>query len=184
MASIKKRGAYWRVQVRRKGYPQQSQSFDTKTQAEAWARMIEGDMDRGTFVAPDESDHTTLAVALERYWEDIASKKRHPAQERQRINHWLRQPLSASYLRNLRGADFAKYRDARREAGRAENTIRLELALVSHLFEIARKEWGMETLLNPLKNIRKPSGSRERDRRLHLGEYERIKRALLECDRR
>lgn len=182
MASITKRGSYWRVQIRRKGYPPQAHTFDTKSKAEAWARMVERDMDSGAFVIPDESDHTTLAQALERYWKDIASKKRHPSQERQRINHWLRQPLSASFLRNLRGADFAKYRDARRAAGRAENTIRLELALVSHLFEIARKEWGMETLLNPLKNIRKPSGSNERDRRLRPGEYERIKRALLDSD--
>ena len=44
----------------------------------------------------------------------------------------------------------------RRAAGGAENTIRLELVLVSHLFEIARKEWGMGNLLNPLKNIPSP----------------------------
>lgn len=57
--------------------------------------------------------------------------------------------------------------------------MRLELALVSHLFEIARKEWGMEGLMNPLKNIRKPSGSDERDRRLRDGEYEILAAALL-----
>lgn len=50
--------------------------------------------------------------------------------------------------------------------------------MVSHLFETARKEWGMEGLMNPLKNIRKPSGSKERDRRLLPGEYEVIKLAL------
>ncbi|MDE2395593.1 MAG: site-specific integrase [Burkholderiales bacterium] len=37
-----------------------------------------------------------------------------------------------------------------------------------------------ESLLNPLKNIRKPSGSRERDRRLREGEYARIVPALAE----
>ncbi len=35
MASITKRGAYWRVQVRRKGYPPQAHTFDTKSKAEA-----------------------------------------------------------------------------------------------------------------------------------------------------
>lgn len=95
MASINRRGTYWRAQVRRKGYPLQSRSFDTKAEAEAWVRSVEGEMDRGIFVS----------------------------------------------------------------RGEAENTIRLELALVSHLFEIARKEWGMEGLPNPIKNIRKPSGS-------------------------
>ena len=36
----------------------------------------------------------------------------------------------------------------------------------------------MESLLNPLKNIRKPSGSNERDRRLRDGEYETLAAAL------
>ncbi len=40
----------------------------------------------------------------------------------------------------------------------------------------------MESLLNPLKNITKPSGSRERDRRLVAGEYERIADALAASD--
>ena len=36
------------------------------------------------------------------------------------------------------------YRDARRAQGLAENTISVELALVSHPYEIVCKEWGME----------------------------------------
>jgi integrase len=122
-----------------------------------------------------------LAEALDRYGREVSARKRHPAQDQQRIRHWLRQPLAPRFLASLRGADFAKYRDQRRAAGRAENTIRLELALVSHLFEIARKEWGMEGLQNPIKNIRKPSGSRERDRRLRADEYDKIAAALDRC---
>ncbi|WP_186100817.1 hypothetical protein [Burkholderia gladioli] len=63
-------------------------------------------------------------------------------------------------------------------AGKAENTIRLELQIVSHLYEIARKEWGAEGLLNSLSNIRKPTGSQARDRRFRRGEFEKL-RALL-----
>lgn len=178
MASINKRGSFWRAQVRRRGFPPQSRSFDTKGQAEIWVRSVENEMDRGIFVSRAEAENTTLAEALERYGREISSVKRHPAQDHQRIKHWLRHPLAFQFLANLRGADFAKYRDQRRELGRAENTIRLELALVSHLFEIARKEWGMESLSNPIKNIRKPSGSRERDRRLLPGEYDKIASTL------
>ena len=178
MATITKRGNFWRAQVRRRGYQPQHKTFDTRVEADAWARGTESEMDRGIFVSRAEAERTTLAEALERYKAEISSRKAHPAQDNQRISHWLRQPVAFRHLANLRGADFAQYRDARREQGRAENTIRLELALVSHLFEIARKEWGMESLLNPLKNIRKPSGSRERDRRLQGDEYERISAAL------
>lgn len=178
MATVTKRGKYWRAQVRRLGYPPQHKTFDTNAEAEAWARSVESEMDRGIFVSRVEAERTTLADALKRYKTEVCSRKAHPAQEYQRVARWLREPLAHRYLANLKGADFAQYRDMRRAAGRAENTIRLELALVSHLFEIARKEWGMESLLNPLKNIRKPSGSRERDRRLQTGEYDRIASAL------
>lgn len=54
--------------------------------------------------------------------------------------------------------------------GIGPNTLRLEFALVSHLFEVARKEWGMETLQNPIKAFRKPRLPPGRDRRLEAGE--------------
>lgn len=183
MASITKRGKYWRAQIRRRGYPTQFRTFDTKALAEAWARQLESEMCRGVFKSREEAERTTFAEALERYWSEVASKKRFPKLERYRINRWLRHSLSSYFLANLRGADFARFRDERRAAGKAENTIRLDLALVSHLFEVARKEWGMEGLTNPLKNIRKPSGSKERDRRLPVVVFGDHSRTLKFIDR-
>lgn len=116
-------------------------------------------MTRGVFISLGEAERLTLAEALDRYYREITSQKRHPKQEWQRIQRWKKEPLAQNFLAALRGSDFAKYRDCRRTEGRADNTIRLELAIVSHLYEIARKEWGMEGLPNPLKNIRKPSGA-------------------------
>ena len=72
---------------------------------------------------------------------------------------------------------MASYRDERVKTGYASNTIRLELTIVSHLFEIARKAWGMEGLTNPVKSIRMPSPPSGRDRRLQPGQLEK----LLEC---
>ncbi|ASU38164.1 integrase [Herbaspirillum sp. meg3] len=175
MATIRKRGnLQWQAIIRKRGFPAQSKTFNTKSEALAWAGHVESEMTRGVFVSTGEAERTTLGEALERYWTEVGSKKRHPDQERQRIDQWKRNPLAHNYLASLRGTDFARYRDNRRSQGRAENTIRLELQLVSHLFEIARKEFGMEGLANPLKNIRKPSGSKARDRRLRPGEYEKI----------
>ena len=183
MATYRKRGDHqWQAIIRRRGYPDQTSTFNSKHEAEAWANGIEAEMSRGMFVSNREAEQTTLAEALERYWHELASKKRHPKQERNRINHWLRQSVSHRFLASLRGMDFANYRDLRRQAGRAENTIRLELALIGHLFETARKEWGMEALANPIKNIRMPSGSLERDRRLRPGEYDKLSAALRESN--
>jgi len=73
---------------------------------------------------------------------------------------------------------MAKFRDDCRASGKAENTIRLELALIRHFFEIARKEWGMESLPNPVSNITLPKGSTPRERRLEQTEYEYLTAAL------
>ncbi|WP_439670882.1 site-specific integrase [Cupriavidus necator] len=174
MAYISQRGEYWRVEIRRRGYKPIYRTFDTRQQAQQWARRTEGEMDAGMYVDRTEAERTTLREALERYQREIVPTKRYPKQEITRIARWLRHELAYRTLASLRGADFARYRDQRRDDGRAENTIRLELQLVSHLFETGRKEWGMDGLLNPLNNIRKPGGSSARDRRLQAGEYERI----------
>ena len=49
MATVTKRGKYWRAQIRRLGFPPQHKTFDTHAEAEAWARVVESEMDRGIF---------------------------------------------------------------------------------------------------------------------------------------
>jgi hypothetical protein len=104
MASITKRGKYWRAQVRRRRSPTQFRAFDTKALAEALARQLESEMDRGVFKSREEPGRTTFAEALERYWNEVVSKKRFPKLERYRINRWLRRSLSSYFLANPRGA--------------------------------------------------------------------------------
>ena len=89
METFKKRGKYWQAQIRRVGHVHQSRSFDSKAEAEAWARHVENEMDRGVFIDRTEAERTTLAEALERNRREIVPEKRHPAQDHQRINRWL-----------------------------------------------------------------------------------------------
>lgn len=173
MATIRKRGEFqWEVQIRKRGYPHQFKTFTTRRKAEEWADIVQSEMARGVFVSRAEAESTTLGEALERYWSDIRSKMRNAHRDIYQHRRWLAHPLSKRFLASVRATDLAKYRDERRMAGKAENTIRIELAYLSQLFEICRKEWGMECLANPIRNIRMPSGSQERDRRLKPGEYE------------
>lgn len=178
MAYIAQRGQFWRVEIDRKGYKPVYHTFDTRKQAEKWARQVEAQMDAGIFVDRTLADRTTLAEALEKYRLKIVPGKTHQYQENKRIDRWLKHDLAYRTLGNLRGIDFAEYRDCRRADGRAENTIRLELAIISHLFSIARTEWNMAGLVNPVDDIRMPSGSAERDRRLVREEYVCIRRHL------
>lgn len=138
-------------------------------------------MDAGIYVDRSEAEATTLHDALSRYLRDVTPRKKSARRETDRILAWQARPLARRMLAALRGADFAKYRDDLRAQGLAENTIRLDLALISHLFEVARKEWGMTGLGNPVRDIRMPAGSKERDRRLLPGEWERLTAALDQC---
>lgn len=161
----------------------QSKTFNTKADAEAWARLIEGEMDRGAFVSRAEAEGTTLMDGLERYALEITPKKKGAAQELIRIKRWQKNALGVRYLSNIKGSDMAKFRDDRRAEGKAENTIRLDLALLSHFFETARKEWGMESLTNPVKNIKLPGGSKQRDRRLNSDELSYLTKAVMKGSR-
>ena len=62
MAALEKRGQYWRAKIRRKGFPDQSRSFDTRVEAEMWARAIESEMDRGLYVDRTEAERKLLAA--------------------------------------------------------------------------------------------------------------------------
>lgn len=167
MATIRKRGnAQWQAIVRRSGWPHESKVFSTKYEADRWARSVESEMDRGIFISRHEAESTTLFDALERYAREVSSKKKSAQREATRIKMWQNTTLASRFLATLRGADFAEFRDNRRDEGCAENTVRLDLALISHVFTIAQREWGMEGLTNPIKNIAMPSGSNERTRRL------------------
>ncbi len=171
MATLTKRGdGQWQAKVRRKGYPVVSKTFDTKAKADRWARSIEAEMDHGAFVSRAEAESTTLKEALDRYLNEVTPTKKGARQETDRINAWKEHELADRFLASLRSVDFAQYRDQKLADGASASTIRNHLNIISHLFNIARKEWGMESLMNPIQNIRMPKLPSGRDRRLQDGE--------------
>lgn len=179
MASFYKRGSYqWEAKIRRKGYPQICKTFDSKSDAETWAWKTESEMKRGIFVSHVEAENTTLQEVLERYLREVTPHKKGAARESNRIKRWIVHPLAARFMASIRGKDIADFRNEWRKNGLAENTIRLEIALLSQVFEVARKEWGMESLANPCRTIKLPASSNQRDRRLVDDEESRLLEAL------
>ena len=174
MAYFRKRSGAWEASIEKKGFPRISRTFDTKGEAEAWAATVESEIGRGVFVSRKESENTTLAEALDRYISEILPHKKQLRRETNRANALKRWPISKRSLAQIQGKDIAAFRDERIKSGGSANTVRLDLALLSHLFTIAVKEWGMAGLINPVMQIRKPKLPRGRDRRLLQGELERI----------
>lgn len=174
MATYTKRGSTWKAQIRRKGYETMTATFDTKAEAARWAEGIEGDIARSKHVDKREQDRTTLATALNKYLKEVSDKKKGATQEAVRIKKWLKHPLAEKTLASIDSSDMAEYRDERLDDEVSTATVRLELAIISHLFTVAAKEWRMAGLHNPCTGIRLPKGAKERDRRPTTIELKKI----------
>ena len=61
MATLTQRASgWWQAKVRKRGFPAESKSFRTKTEAEAWALQVEASMAQGGFVSSSLAERTTL----------------------------------------------------------------------------------------------------------------------------
>ncbi|MGE4530779.1 MAG: hypothetical protein AB7C98_05600 [Acidithiobacillus sp.] len=126
----------WQAKARRKGYPTQSKVFRIKREAEAWARSIESEMDRGTFAPRGEAEKTTLGECFKRYLTEVTPKKAGRGQDGERgfIAQWLRRPLSQRMMSSIRAVDVAAVMRGMEKEGKGPKTIRLHLTVLSHLF--------------------------------------------------
>ncbi len=165
----------WQAIVRRKGHPSQTKTFRAKKEAEAWARSIESEMDRGVWRDRSEAEGTTLKECLDRYSQEIIpTKKGDGRRELGFLRQWQARPIACRFMAAIDGQDVAASIKEMEAEGKSANTIRLHLALLSHLFEVARKEWRMASLINPVELVRKPKLPQGRERRLVDDEEARL----------
>lgn len=162
------------MRVARKGYPFQYGTFDTKSRCELWAREVEAEIDRGAFVSRTEAEQTTLGDALERYLVEVSAQKRGAKSERSVAAVWRETVFVRRSLASLLSVDFARQRDAWVRGGVSPATLRNRFALLSHLFTVARQDWGMASLGNPVRDVRLPSPDPGRNRRLRPKEEARL----------
>lgn len=172
MATIRKRGDTWQVQVRRQGRTV-SKSFLRRADAARWANQLEVSIDQSGLPS-DTGSLKRLRVAdiIERFRDKVCPKRRGGKNETYVLNALLRDPVVTTRLCDLRSEMFGDYRD-RRLKSVAPGTVIRELGLVQHIFEFARTEWSIP-VANPVKPIKKPKPPKHRERRLNAGELEKL----------
>ena len=164
----------WQALVRRKGYPQQTQTFDTKGEAQAWAGNIESAMRRRVFVSHVEAENTTLADALDRYAREVLPTKKSTRPVTYHARN-VREGLGALSLAAITSSALAKYRDQQMAKGYAAQTIKHDLSLISRVLNICIKEWGIALPAgNPVLQVKMPRVANARDRRLVGDEQARL----------
>ena len=170
MASIRKRADKWQARVHRKDHSPVVKTFNTKADAIKWSRNIESQLDLGT-LAPKQT-MPRLRSMLERYVVEVTPTKKGESQERYRAAQMMKTKLADLFMDKITSEVVAKYRDQRLTEV-SNNTVRLELAFLSVVFEQARKEWGL-AVSNPVRQIRMPKPGKPRTRRLEAGEEEAL----------
>jgi integrase len=178
MATIRKRGDRWQVQIRRQGSPALARTFTQKRDAEAWAREAEARLDRGEEVeARRQIVATSLGDLLARYRDEVTPTKRSAAVERYRIGRMLRDPIASEFASRLTPGRIAGYRDERMAQVSGE-TVRQDLVLLRQVLETARREWCLPIARNPADDVRKPPPSKARTRRFRREDAQALSEAL------
>ena len=174
MAYFERRAAGWRAQVRRRGMPSISRTFDLKADAEAWARDMEREIQRGNIAALDNSaGRTTVADVIARYRSSVLPRSRNLGLPSMLDNIETR--FGGRFLGNIRSSDVAQWRDDLSKQGYAPKTVVHHLAALSAIFSHAEKELSISLPSgNPVRLVRKPAGAKARDRRLRAGEFDAL----------
>jgi len=172
MASFRFRSNRWQARVQRKGQKDLAKSFINKPDAEKWARSVEIEIDRGTYINTDYAQKTLFKEILQKYLDDVAPNMRSADNQIIRVKKLMKHPIAEINMAQLSPTHMANYRDERLKVIKPNTVIR-ELAILSSVINHARHEWGLN-VINPVTMIKKPSSSQGRDRILNDEEFGRL----------
>ncbi len=169
----KKRTTYTAT-VRIKGFPTFARTFDTKGEAKKWASDLETDVRSGRYQDTRPAEKILLAELIYKYLEQVSSKKRPNSERRDRdsANAILNGLGKEILVANVNTKRLAAYRDSRIKKV-SPSTIQKEFALLSHLFNIARREWGLP-VDNPVTDVARPKICNGRTRFLTNEEVQKL----------
>ena len=160
--------------VRIKGFTPVARTFDTKGEAKSWVANIEREMRMGRYQDARPAEKLTFSEALNKYIDQVSTTKRPNSVRRDRD--------SAKAILNVMGSEISLadvnpqrlvvYRDARLK-NVLPSTIQKEFALLSHMFNIARREWGLQ-VDNPVPEVTRPKVRNGRTRFLTNEEAQKL----------
>jgi len=184
MANIEKRKSKngtisYRAKVRIKGFPSQSATFDRKSDAKEWSQSIEASMREGRYFKNRESKKHTLSEIIDRYIEEIMPLKPKSMVSQTIQLLWWKKTIGGYLICDITPSLISKTRDdlykekTTRGDKKKSSTVNRYLAVLSHLFTIALKEWQLVDH-NPVSKITKHKESGGKTRFLSDDERKRL----------
>jgi len=189
MASIQKRitkegRTTYRALIRIKGCPTRSATFDKRSDACRWSQEQEVDLRSTSPTCNMKNEQHTLGELVDRYVSQVMPDKKDIAIQTHQLN-WWKTHLGDCRLSAVSSAMISECRDELKKGQthygtlRSAATVNRYLAVLSHAFTIAWKEWDWINF-NPVLNTRKLKEPRGRVRFLDEKERERLLKACRE----
>ena len=166
------------AQVRIKGYPAQTKTFVSKTDAKRWAHQTEVDIRSGMFIRQTQAVSHTVADLLDECQK--TSRRTKPTgrdTDKAAFTYW-REHLGAYTLSSVTPKHIEEHRDHLASASaigsktRAPATVLRYMMRLSHAFSTAVNWQWCE--LNPVESAAKPKINNKRVRYLRIDERDRL----------
>lgn len=180
MATIVERSGRFLARVRRGGLST-SKTFTKKTDAQAWARRTEADMEAGRWQAAAmtttaaQAPTPTLREAIGDYRVKVSSKQKGAKEAGYRLTEFAAAPFAAKVIGDVTPFDLAQWRDVQLATNKP-STVARKLGILSGIFTWAMKEQGWING-NPLSKVRTPRLGEGRARTLDADEWAWLMRA-------
>jgi integrase len=167
MAAPKKDGSVWRHRIMVKG-KRVSGTFPTKAAALAWEAAQRVEILDGNISGVGK----TVKDALVRYELEVSKKKRGHANEAKRLAWFRESSIADIKMSEIKPSDIAAWRDERLKKVKG-STVNRDLNILSHVFAVARREWGW-IAISPTTDVERPKQPPHRDRRISEKEIDLI----------
>jgi integrase len=166
MPTIIKRGNKFLARVRKQGFAPVSQTFIRRTDAQAWGRRVEADMQSGRYVSvATATEMPTLLEAIKDYRIKVAINLKGERDYLYAFRELEALEIAAKPLDRLKPADLARWRDTLAARGLKPATVVRRLGLLSSVLSWCHKEQGW-LYENPMRSVRKPTVRDARTRTL------------------
>jgi hypothetical protein len=136
MATFRNRHGKWQARVQRKGQQPVSKSFQSKEDAQRWARQIEAEIDKGSYTNIALAERTLFKDVIERYVQEVTLKTRSMKEDTYRLRALARHPIASLSMIALTPIKISEYRDERLKLVSAGTVIR-ELSYFSSIINHA-----------------------------------------------
>lgn len=174
MATIRKRGGGYQVQIRRLNFPTQSKSFASLASAKAWARRIEASMDDGSWIDTRETRSVLMNAIIEDFILSYERFNLHVASSKRIALRQIADHFKGISIHDLAVEDVLLFAAARRSKV-AASTLQQQMYYFRQAVNNSRikvKENVVQIAIDELIKKKIILSSVWRDRRLEPGEYE------------